>query len=356
MLVTLVPLYGHDDLRRRLAETARRGTLPASLLLQGPAGVGKQRLALWLGQLLLCTGDSPPCGKCQACRYATALAHPDLVWVFPIARPRDGEPTDDDRTGAIAERLTNSGLYASPSGSEAIFVSMVRSLLRVAAMAPALGRRKIIVVGDAERMVPQEGAEAAANAFLKLLEEPPADTTLILTSSVPGSLLPTIRSRVVAVRVPYLTDDAVRAFVGDSAVAAALREVDQTGDVESLVRLAGGAPGTLFARADAAVAQARADRLIEVALRGRTPDRYALALASGAAKARATFSDTLDGLTANVHRRARAAVQDAQPGRARALATAVDAINRSATLAAGNVNPQLIAASLLARMAETLRE
>jgi DNA polymerase-3 subunit delta' len=47
-------------------------------------------------------------------------------------------------------------------------------------------------------MVPQEGADAAANAFLKLLEEPPADTTLILTSSEPGALLPTIRSRVVA--------------------------------------------------------------------------------------------------------------------------------------------------------------
>ena len=57
------------------------------------------------------------------------------------------------------------------------------------------------MIGDAERMVAQEGSDQAANAFLKLLEEPPADTTLILTSSEPGALLPTIRSRSVSVRV-----------------------------------------------------------------------------------------------------------------------------------------------------------
>ena len=82
-----------------------------------------------------------------------------------------------------------------------------------------MARRKVFVIGDAERMVAQEGSDQAANAFLKLLEEPPEDTTIILTSSEPGALLPTIRSRVVAVRVPPLSGAEVSAFLADPVVA-----------------------------------------------------------------------------------------------------------------------------------------
>ena len=167
--MTLVPLYGHERPTQRLAEMAGRGTLPSSLLLHGPQGVGKQRLALWLGQLLLCTGERPPCAKCQGCRYSSALTHPDLHWVFPAPRPKDGEPDDEDRAAAVADRMANGGLYPPPSGGDAIYVATVRAILRSAAMSPAIARRKVFVLGDAERMVPQEGAEAAANAFLKLL-------------------------------------------------------------------------------------------------------------------------------------------------------------------------------------------
>src|SRR5688500_6094822 len=71
--VPLIPLYGHEDLRRRLREAAGRGALPASILLHGPQGVGKQRLALWLGQMLLCPEADRPCGRCQTCRYALEL-------------------------------------------------------------------------------------------------------------------------------------------------------------------------------------------------------------------------------------------------------------------------------------------
>ena len=104
----------------------------------------------------------------------------------------------DDQAEAVRARVAAFGLYAPPSGSDAIFVATVRALVQFAAYSPSIAKRKVIVVGDAERMVPQEGADQAANAFLKLLEEPPADTTIILTSSEPGSLLPTIRSRVVS--------------------------------------------------------------------------------------------------------------------------------------------------------------
>ena len=79
----IVDLYGHEELRERLTKTIRGGNLPASLLLHGPRGVGKQRLGLWLGQALLCESENTPCGECRSCRYASDLTHPDLHWYFP---------------------------------------------------------------------------------------------------------------------------------------------------------------------------------------------------------------------------------------------------------------------------------
>ncbi|HEX5580494.1 MAG TPA: hypothetical protein VFX39_02885, partial [Gemmatimonadaceae bacterium] len=217
----IVPLFGHEALRARLEDAARRGVLPASILLHGPAGVGKQRLALELARVLLCTGtltgSAALCGACQSCRFSAELTHPDLHWLFPRPRLKDGDATADevaaDFATAVAERVSNHGLYPPPPGNEGIYVATIRALVRRASVSPALSRRKVFVVGEAERMVPQEGADQAANAFLKLLEEPPEDTVLLLTSSEPGALLPTIRSRVVAVRVPPLGADEVRAFV-----------------------------------------------------------------------------------------------------------------------------------------------
>src|SRR5437868_399938 len=220
----LVQLYGHERLRERFTDAIARGALPASMLLHGPRGIGKQRLALWLGQALLCTGAAPrPCGKCEQCRFTAELRHPDLQWIFPRPRLKDSDPSlDDVRTDyaeAIAERISQGGLYAPPSGSDGIYVATVRAIVRSASMSPALAQRKVFVIGDAERMVPQEGSDQAANAFLKLLEEPPADTVVILTSSEAGALLPTIRSRVVAVRVPPVPQEEVRRFLSNEAVA-----------------------------------------------------------------------------------------------------------------------------------------
>ena len=347
----LIPLYGHAAVRQRLAEAAQRGSLPSSLLLHGPKGVGKQRLALWLGQLLLCSEPTPPCGRCQSCRYSLALTHPDLHWFFPRPRPRDADPSLEevraDYAGAIAERAADGGLYQAPSGSDAIYVATTRAMLRIAAMSPAIGARKVFVIGDADRMVPQEGAEAAANAFLKLLEEPPADTTIVLTSSVPGVLLPTIRSRVVALRVPHLGDDAVRAFLADPLARAALTAHGWSRNAEDAVALAGGAPGTLLGTADASGSSERARRILAAAKSpdGRT-DRLELSLSAGASKARSTFTETLDALVAALHREARDSVEAEAPQSALAASLAVEAVDRARTRAWANVNPQLITASL----------
>jgi DNA polymerase-3 subunit delta' len=357
--VTNVPLFGHAQLRGRLLDSVGRGALPASLLLHGGRGVGKQRLALWLGQALLCSGANAPCGQCQHCRYVLDLCHPDLHWFFPRPRLKDADVSIDEVRGdyadAIAERSAAHGLYAPPSGSDAIYVAVVRAIVQLAAVAPAMARRKVFVIGDAERMVPQEGAEAAANAFLKLLEEPPADATFILTSSEAGALLPTIRSRLVSVRVPPLPTEDVEAFVAHPTVAAALDGQDVPRDRDERVRLAAGAPGRLLAAGVSSAAVESAQRILDAAARGTDTARHRLAFTQKSAGARGDFSDTLHALTALLHERARDAATRRDERRALAASRAVESVERAKAQAGGNVNPQLVTAALLRDLARVLR-
>ena len=354
----IIDLYGHDPLRQRLSESVRAGTLPASLLFQGARGVGKQRLALWLAQRLLCTGENPPCGKCISCRYVRELTHPDLHWVFPRPRLKDADPdleqVREDYGEATSERAADKGLYPAPSGSEGIYVATVRSLVQRAAMTPAMGSRKVFIIGDAERMVPQEGADMAANAFLKLLEEPPSDTTIVLTTSEPGALLPTIRSRVVSVRVPLVPDAAVRAFVEDPAVRAAL-DKQATGSTAERVRAAAGAPGRLLSGEGDARATVSARAIIDAAVGTNRSQRYATALSQGASSARGAFSDTLESLVELLGERMRDALHRNDDAAAASASRAVDVVLRAQTYASGNVNPQLITAKLIRELSTTLR-
>src|SRR5687768_6846588 len=137
----LVPLYGHQALQKQMLEAVLRGALPASLLFQGPRGVGKQRLAIWLGQLLLCEQPhAGPCGACTQCRFSAKLAHPDLHWYFPRPRLKDSDPdlqdVAADQAEGVAERMEAGGIYAPPPGDEAIYVATVRAIVQSASMSP----------------------------------------------------------------------------------------------------------------------------------------------------------------------------------------------------------------------------
>ena len=324
--------------------------LPSSLLFEGARGIGKQRLALWLAQLMVCERDEKPCGICLACRSLLDLRHPDVFWVYPRPRLGDSSATPDDVIEDLAEsnaeRLERSGLYAKPSGSEAIYLVSTLAIVAKAAMSPAMGKRKIFIVGDAERMVAQEGSDQAANAFLKLLEEPPADTSIVLTSSEPGALLPTIRSRVVSMRIAPVADPDVLAFVRTPEVKTVLDSLAlPRGDAERVL-LARGAPGDLLSAAAISTARAAALRMLEAAA-SRGAERYATALAQGTAGARGAFSDMLGELNVLLRERAERSIVLGDERAAYAAARAADAVTLAQARADGNVNPQLTAAALL---------
>src|SRR2546425_2315940 len=281
----LRPLYGHEPVRTRLAAATAAGRLPQALLFEGPPGVGKQRLALWLAEGVVCEGDERQakgegCGACQPCKLVLNLSHPDVHWFVPVEITRKGADADKQVElvqDALVEEMAarrEQPLYQPPSGLASHGIASVRLLLRQLHLTPALARRKVFIVGDAERLVPQRANPDAANALLKALEEPPADTIFVLTSSQPDALLPTIVSRVVRVRVARVPDSVLTEF--------AQRELGNAtqSDVAQSITASEGCVGRLLALAGAEGSgnDAPATTFLE-ATRGPAAGRYAAALA-----------------------------------------------------------------------------
>jgi DNA polymerase-3 subunit delta' len=355
--VPLPPLYGHAELRARLAGALTAHRLPPALLLIGPAGVGKQRVAHWIAAGLLCeAGPGEPCGRCQSCRLVDSLQHPDVHWFFPIARPKGDEAKQVEEAEellgeAIAARRENP-LYGRPDGLHGLFLPLVRLLHHQAMMRPVMGRAKVFIIGDADRLVPQASSPEAANAMLKVLEEPPPDTHFVLTTTEPSSLLPTIRSRLVPLRVRRL---------GTAEVARFLREVPAPPvDAEQAERRAEAALGSigdaLEQREEGADVADAARKLLEVARRGPAA-RYRYALGVKSYGARSDFSEVLgaaaEALRDELAQRLRGAHGDAHAGvPAVRLLDAIRELDRAKGWARGNVNPQLIVAHLGRTLAE----
>lgn len=214
--MSLHPVVGHERARASLANALATDRLPSALLLHGARGIGKQRFALWLAQLTVCIRPGEePCGACPPCRMTLSLEHPDVHWYFPLPRPKGaaGDKLVDALEAARLEELVE--LRTQPlrsSHSEEVrglYLGTVRNIRERAHKRPVMAPGPVFIIGDAELLVPQESSPEAANALLKLLEEPPGRARFILTSSEPGRLLPTIQSRTVPYHLTGLTEDLI---------------------------------------------------------------------------------------------------------------------------------------------------
>ena len=337
----LAPLAGHEGVRSRLAAAVASGRLPQAILLAGPPGVGKQRLALWLAQLIHCDlGGAEPCGECRSCRLVLSLQHPDVHWFVPVELNKKGADADkqvDLVAEALAEEMAarrEQPLYVPPSGLAIHSIAAVRLLLRRLALTPAIGKHKVFIVGDAERLIPQRGTEDAANALLKALEEPPADSVILITAAEVNALLPTILSRVVLVRVARLGDSAVTAFAQQAL------QITSKDDLSQRVTAAAGCIGKLFATEAPRAGQSdQAGRFLEAVQKGSAA-RSAFALAQMPFQARGGFTDMLDSLAGRLVAEAK------RGGDTEKLVEAIALVMDTREMAQGNVNPQLLAAVL----------
>lgn len=176
--------------------------VPQSYLFHGPDGVGKFAAALYFGMAINCHAAPGlrPCGECNSCKKFMALSHPDLIYHFPspnLEFTPEGESRSKNREKLLKEyaeyvenrRTTPWREYRFSANSE-IRIDVIRWLEHRVNVSLHEGRYKVVIVEAADQM-----NASAANAFLKTLEEPPANTVLILTTARPDAMLPTILSR-----------------------------------------------------------------------------------------------------------------------------------------------------------------
>lgn len=176
---TELMLLGHEDRWRAVARAFAKGKIPQTLLLSGPPNVGKTRFVWRYAQLLLCPqlgvdGDGlpSPCGVCRTCHQIEIETFPDFRVFRPVISA--GEPTR-------APELLDSSIFR---------VEQSREASEEALRKPISGARKVLVLAQFDR-----AGDAAENALLKTLEEPPPSTHLVLTTDNARNLRPTILSR-----------------------------------------------------------------------------------------------------------------------------------------------------------------
>ena len=164
-------ILGQREPKRRLRRLLEPDRLPHALLFSGPEGVGKRRTAEALAATLLCSSPAAghPCGTCESCRAFSRGIHPDFFFVVPEAVGK---------------------------GARSIRIEAMRALGSALARPPELAPRQVALIDDAQRM-----NEAAANSFLKTLEEPTGDVVFLLVTGMRAALLDTIVSR--CLEIPF---------------------------------------------------------------------------------------------------------------------------------------------------------
>jgi len=152
----------HNSYWQHLSAYVEQQRIPQALLINGVAGLGKQQLALYFAQYLMCSNKQAQtfCGHCESCQLFIANTHPDFIWVQP------------EEVG------------------KAIGVDLIRNLIVKLRLKPQYSEFRVVLISPAEKM-----NNNSANAFLKCLEEPPERTMFILLAEKMQVLPATIISR-----------------------------------------------------------------------------------------------------------------------------------------------------------------
>lgn len=164
---------------QRLLRLARSGKLPHAVLVEGPPGAGKSTALGWLTAALLCPSDidaDGPCGLCRTCRRVARRQHPDVH------------------------------LLTLPEDKHDIPIRAVRESIEVLYLRPVEGGARVLQIDPADRL-----NEEGHNALLKTLEEPGQATWLLLATSHPEGMPPTVLSRVQRLRLRPLEDSLLAA-------------------------------------------------------------------------------------------------------------------------------------------------
>lgn len=302
----------------RVQSAREAGRLARALLLSGPRGVGKHAFARRLAASLLCESRLPggaACGHCRGCAQQQAGTHPNLIWLtreFNEKTDKEKRDISMEQLRGMMERLTLSTHYA---------------------------RSRVVVIDPADAL-----NTGGVNALLKTIEEPPADSHVLLISERPMALAATLRSRCQRLSFAVPPIDEARTW---------LREQEPGLDADAALAETGGAPlAALDAHRDGLLDRRRQWReaLLELAERRIDP------LTAASRVDKDTVEDWLRSLVGFLHRLLRSqcglGASDALTGLAQTLgpdateSMLTEAIESQRRLA-GNANPTLLIESLM---------
>ena len=172
-------VVGHKDILKYISSAVENNRVSHAYILNGERGSGKKMLANLFAMTLLCeTGDNEPCGKCHSCKQAESGNHPDIIRV--THEKPNSISVDDIRT-------------------------QVNNTVDIK---PYQGPYKVYIIQQADMMTPQ-----AQNAILKTIEEPPSYAVFLLLTENAETLLPTINSRCVMLKLRNIKDTLIKKYL-----------------------------------------------------------------------------------------------------------------------------------------------
>jgi DNA polymerase III subunit delta' len=229
--------HGNAEVVQRVREMLAHGRFPHAVILAGPQGAGKYTLALMIARAMNCLDPqasarlSDFCGKCDNCRRIAEAADLEARCAEAIEAREAMRETDKRETRILVQPHTDVLIIPPDPPQMMIKVDQVRHVNETIRYKPAQARRRVFIFSDAAFM------KEAANALLKVLEEPPDYATIFLLARNQGELLPTIRSRCVSFMLGALPIQQVEEYLAKHRPEWSARQR------ELAARLSGGAIG-----------------------------------------------------------------------------------------------------------------
>lgn len=215
-------ILNYENIKKILQRAILAGKIPNAYIFSGIAGIGKDAVALELAKVLNCTSpviegeNINSCDNCNSCKSMKTLSHPNVDIIFSLPVPATPDTKKDDPLAKMSSaqideikeqlQLKSEDPYHKMNfkDSVSIKIASIRDIKRKLSLgAPADGRR-FVIISNADEMTNE-----AANAFLKTLEEPHSNITIVLTTSKIEKLLPTILSRCQHIPFKSLPDDVI---------------------------------------------------------------------------------------------------------------------------------------------------